>query len=136
MGSTFESTPFKRLFAASFSRSMTQRHSSDFLRTCRRSAGLTQSEVTRLMGFQSRTHLSRVERGERIPMLEQALRYEYLFGVPLQKVAPNLCGKALNGLWEDIEDELRFCERRTDPKSRRKYDVLCAAKKRIEATHS
>ncbi len=69
-------------------------------------------------------------------MLEQALRYEYLFGVPLQKVAPNLCGKALSGLWEDIEDELRFCERRTDPKSRRKYDVLHAAKKRIEATHS
>lgn len=115
---------------------MSERHSSDFLRTCRRSAGLTQNEVTRLMGFQSRTHLSRVERGERTPMLEQALRYEFLFGVPLEKIAPNLCDKALNGLWEDIEGELRFCERRTDPKSRRKYDVLHAAKKRIEAISS
>ncbi|MGZ5799589.1 MAG: helix-turn-helix domain-containing protein [Burkholderiaceae bacterium] len=115
---------------------MTQRHSSDFLRTCRRSAGLTQSEVSRLMGFQSRTHLSRMERGKRIPRLEQALRYEYLFGVPLQKIAPNLCNKALNGLWENIEDELRSCERRTDPKSRRKYDMLSRAKERIEATHS
>jgi hypothetical protein len=69
-------------------------------------------------------------------MLEQALRYEFLFGVPMGKIAPNLCGKALNGLWEDIEDELRVCERRTDPKSRRKYDVLSRAKERIEAIHS
>lgn len=115
---------------------MSQQYSSDFLRTCRRSAGLTQSEVTHLMGFQSRAHLSRVERGERNPMLEQALRYEYLFGVPLGKIAPNLCGKTLNGLWEDIEEELRCCERRTDPRSRRKYDVLSAAKKRIEAISS
>ena len=88
------------------------------------------------MGFQSRTHLSRVERGERPPMLEQALRYEFLFGVPLKKIAPTLCDKALNGLWEDIEEELRVCEPQTDPKSRRKYDVLCAAKKRIEAISS
>lgn len=115
---------------------MSQQHPSDFLRTCRRSAGLTQTEITRLMGFQSRTHLSRVERGERAPMLEQALRYEFLFGIPLGKIAPSLCGKALNGLWEDIEEELRFCGRRTDPRSTRKYDVLCAAKKRIEAISS
>lgn len=30
---------------------MSQQYSSDFLRTCRRSAGLTQTEVTRLMGY-------------------------------------------------------------------------------------
>jgi transcriptional regulator with XRE-family HTH domain len=112
---------------------MSQRHSSDFLRTCRRAAGLTQGELTRLMGFQSRSHLSRVERGKQAPQLEQVLRYGFLFGVSTEQIVPSLCGKVLNGLWEDIEEVLSGYEAHTDPKSQRKYDILCAAKERIEA---
>lgn len=85
------------------------------------------------MGFRSRGYLSRIERGKRTPVLEQALRYEFLFGVPFTKIAPDLCSKALNGLWEDIQEELSLCAQRSDPRSRRKYEMLSAVKERIEA---
>lgn len=112
---------------------MHQRHSKDFLRTYRRSAGFTQCEISRLMGFENRSNLSRVERGKRIPKLEQALRYEFLFGVPIEKLVPGLCDQVLNGLWEDIETQLGACESAKNPKSKRKCDILRAAKDRIES---
>lgn len=115
---------------------MYHRHSSDFLRTYRRSAGFTQCEITRLMGFENRSNLSRVERGKRIPRLEQALRYEFLFGVPIEKLVPRLCDQVLNGLWEDIQSQIGACDRAKNPKSKRKCDVLRAAQRRIEAISS
>lgn len=90
----------------------------DFLRTCRRSAGLSQEELTRLMGFTSRSHLSRIERGKQALQLEQALRYELLFGVPMAKITPAFCGNTINGLWEDIVSETG-CSGRPQQSSRR-----------------
>lgn len=111
---------------------MQHRTPGDFLRTCRRSAGFTQLELAQLAGFESRSHLSRVERGERNPKLAQALRYEALFNIPLSKVAPRLCEHALNGLWEDIESSLHTCNRSHGPRCNRKCEVLKEAKERIE----
>lgn len=68
-----------------------------------------------------------------MPQLEQALRYRFLFDLPLEQVVPGLCGRVQNGLWEDLAEMLSNYERRTDPKSRRAYDILFAAKERIEA---
>jgi transcriptional regulator with XRE-family HTH domain len=88
------------------------------------------------MGFDNRSHLSRVERGQRIPRLEQALRYEFLFGVPIEKMVPGLCTKVLNGLWEDIQSQLNVCDISAGPKAERKCEILRAAKERIESMSS
>ena len=115
---------------------MYQRHSSESLRACRRLAGLTQREVTCLIGFDSRFQLSRVERGEQMPKLEQALRYEYLFGVPIKDMVPRLCDQVRNGLWEDIQSQLDACRPAKNRKAKRKYATLCAAKERIETINA
>ena len=138
-GATFESGQIPLLsnhYSQQIHLCMYQRHSPEFLRTCRRAAGLTQREVTCLLGFDSRFQLSRVERGEQIPKLEQALRYEYLFGVPITNMVPRLCDQVRNGLWEDIELQLDTCDAAKGAKAKRKYDTLRLAKERIEALNA
>jgi transcriptional regulator with XRE-family HTH domain len=115
---------------------MYQQYFAASLRACRRSAGLTQRELISLMGLESRFQLSRIERGEHLPKLEQALRYEYLFGVPIKDMVPRLCDQVLNGLWEDIESQLGACDPAKDRRAKQKYETLCAAKERIEALSS
>lgn len=56
----------------------------NYVRTLRRRWALTQEEVAALLGFEDRSCVSRIERGERVPSLERALALEVLFGV-----APN-----------------------------------------------
>ncbi len=107
---------------------MQHRSSSDFLRTCRRSAGFSQAELARLMGFTSRSHLSRIERGLQTPQLEQALRYSLFFGIPVEMVAPRLCQTVRNGLWEDVSTQLEASD--SQPWKR---EHLESAKVRIEA---
>lgn len=107
----------------------------DFLRTTRRAAGLSQHELTRLMGLASRSHLSRIERGKQALQLDQAIRYELLFGVPMTKIAPAFCGKAINGLWENITAALDANPTPNSPHASRKRQLLTIAQARIEALH-
>lgn len=107
----------------------------DFLRTTRRAAGLTQDELTRLMGLSSRSHLSRIERGKQTLQLDQALRYELLFGIPMAKIAPAFCSKAINGLWESVSAALDGAPTLDNLHARRKRQLLTTAQARIEALH-
>ena len=52
------------------------------LRTHRRLWGLKQRELALLLGIRSAAHISRLERGKRIPTLEVALACELLFNLP------------------------------------------------------
>lgn len=88
------------------------------------------------MGFQSRSHLSRIERGEQVPKLEHALRYELLFGVSIAEVAPNLCLRIQNGLWEDICQSLEVLALHGTRKAKHKSELLRTALKRIESLNS
>lgn len=105
----------------------------DLLRTYRRSAGFTQDELTRLTGIESRSQLSRIETGKRVPRLEQLLRYEFLFGLSIEKMVPGVCNRVLNGLWEDIQSELASCKGTHDSVVERKCAVLRKAQARIES---
>lgn len=64
----------------------------------RKQNGLTQEELSELLGFRSSTTVHRVETGERQPTLRFALSCEVLFGNTPAKVFP--------GLYADIEEEV------------------------------
>ena len=69
------------------------------LRTYRRTWGLSQQELADILGFESRTHVSRIEHGKRTPQIETALACSTLFGVSLDELFPQLA--------EEVEERLR-----------------------------
>lgn len=81
---------------------MSNKTPNDALRRLRRSYGFTQKEIANILGFKSRTQLSRVERGERTPRLEQLVRARILFRTPISELIPATWSRIVNGLWEDV----------------------------------
>src|SRR5215208_3469871 len=59
---------------------------SNYLRTIRMRAGLSQDEVAALLGVASGAEVSRHETFRRMPSLTTALRYEAIFGVPVREL--------------------------------------------------
>lgn len=62
---------------------MSERSLSNYLRTHRKRAGLSQDEVAFLLGGECGTRVTRHEGMQRTPSLHAALGYALLFGVPL-----------------------------------------------------
>ena len=58
----------------------------NYLRTYRRKSGLTQREVSFLLGRKDGAQLSRYERRRRLPPLRAALALEAIFKVPLAEL--------------------------------------------------
>ena len=52
--------------------------------TLRKKCHLGQKQVAHLMGLKSVANLSRYERGEKLPGLENALKLEFILGVPIR----------------------------------------------------
>lgn len=69
-----------------------------YLRTHRRTWGLTQKELAFLLGRKSPTHVSRLEKRKRMPSIDIVLACEILFGVTSKEVFP--------ALYEEIEDSV------------------------------
>lgn len=63
------------------------------LRPWRRGFALKQKEVASLLGISSTTHVSRLERGERVPSLELAIAFEVLTGEPVCFLFPDAYDK-------------------------------------------
>jgi transcriptional regulator with XRE-family HTH domain len=61
---------------------------SNYLRTFRLRAGLSQDEVAALVGVAGGAEVSRHETFRRMPTLATALRYEAIFGVPVRELFP------------------------------------------------
>lgn len=59
---------------------------SNYLRTFRMRAGLSQDEVAALLGVAGGSEVSRHETFRRLPTLTTALRYEAIFGVPVREL--------------------------------------------------
>jgi transcriptional regulator with XRE-family HTH domain len=59
---------------------------SNYLRTFRLRAGLSQEEVAALLGVASGSEVSRHETFRRMPSLATALRYEAIFGIPVREL--------------------------------------------------
>lgn len=60
------------------------------LRTHRKRSGLTQRELAKLLGYTSKSLISRHETASGIPTLDIALAYEAIFRVPVAQLFPEL----------------------------------------------
>lgn len=114
---------------------MTRRVSIDILRRERRTRGFTQAEFAQLIGTKSRSQLSRIERGERVPTLDQVIRSRVLFNIPLAELVPSMWSKTLNGLWEDIHALKTRCQRRGDA-APLQCEFLAEAEQQVERLES
>jgi transcriptional regulator with XRE-family HTH domain len=65
---------------------MTPHQLENYLRTHRKHSGLTQQEVTFLLGCENGAQVSRYEKRRRLPPLETALACEAIFGVPIAEL--------------------------------------------------
>ena len=70
----------------------------NYLRTCRKRAGLSQAEVAFLLGSQGGAKVCRYERFRQSPNLKTLLSYEILFRTPVQKL--------FRGLHQEVERDL------------------------------
>ena len=66
------------------------RYASGVLRAQRRIWGFSQREMAELLGYRSRTQVSRIEQGKRTPSIETALLCTALFGVSVEELFPQL----------------------------------------------
>lgn len=94
------------------------------LRTYRRTWGLTQKELADLLGFESRTQVSRIEHGKRVPGLEIALACTTLFGVSLGELFPQLAVEVEENLRKKIARLQEGSPQRTDPHESRKRELF------------
>jgi transcriptional regulator with XRE-family HTH domain len=67
----------------------------NYLRTYRKRAGLTQGELAFLLGCRNGAKVSRYERLQRVPTLQTALAYEAVLGVPAREL--------FAGMFEEIQ---------------------------------
>jgi transcriptional regulator with XRE-family HTH domain len=98
-------------------------HINSLLRTQRRSWGLTQKELSRLLGIGSCSHLSRLENGWRPPNLRIAIASYVIFGVNLRKMFPKF--------WDETEQRVmrrmylfyQVAQHGTTSRAKRKRDL-------------
>jgi len=95
-----------------------------FVRAHRRRLGLTQTELAALLGIESSTTVSRIERSVRRPTAPNVLAYSVLFGVPASELFASLHGQIKDGVAvaaKRLYDEL---EHKGDKPSLRKREFL------------
>ncbi len=101
-----------------------------YLRTHRRTWGLTQKEVAKLVGFKSASHISRIEQARRHPSVEAALACQVIFGTPPGEMFPHTYTLVEDRVMRNI---YRFHERlrnTTSPLEIRKRELLSQALER------
>ena len=68
----------------------------------RKRRGLEQKQVTYLLDHKGIDQLSHYEQGERLPSLENALKLEIIYGVPLRFLYKELSAKLEDEVWQRI----------------------------------
>ena len=95
-----------------------------YLRSERRKWGLTQTELARLLGSQSRTKISRLEHGVRVPSVESLISCLVLFGVSAPELFPHLYSRIEERVLRDAAALLEELAGDTSRKSARKRELL------------
>jgi transcriptional regulator with XRE-family HTH domain len=65
---------------------MRSHHLPNYLRACRKRAGLSQAEIAFLLGCRRAEHISRYEHFSRTPSLRTALAFCVIFQIPLNEL--------------------------------------------------
>ena len=105
----------------------------NYVRTERRRWALTQREVAYLLGFESRTSVSRIELGKCVPDLESALALEVLFGVAPRMMFPHIFGETEERVMRHAKVLYEAALKSTKPRERRKQALFELAVKRATA---
>lgn len=94
------------------------------VRAHRRRWALTQDELAALLGIESRTGVSRIEQGERLPSLECAFALEVLFGVAPRTMFPQFYLEVEERVMRRALTVHEGLTQRTSPCQKRKSELL------------
>ena len=108
----------------------TERNVLCYLRTHRRVWGLTQRELAPLMGFASRTHVSRIENGKGAPTVESALACQVLFGIPPSAMFPHAYEAVEERVIRDVYERHLALADTSKPSELRKRELFSLALQR------
>ena len=103
------------------------------LRTLRQRSGLTQAELSKILGFLTEIAVSRHERSDTVPHLLTALGYEIIFRRPISELFPGLYQTVEVGIearLAALEKELHqsTAKGRAAAEIARKLEFLCERK--------
>jgi DNA-binding XRE family transcriptional regulator len=96
----------------------------NYVRTYRRRWALTQVELAALIGIESRTGISRIEQGERLPSLEAALALEVLFGMAPRMMFPLVYAETEEAVMMHAASLHEGTVHSTNPREKRKSALL------------
>lgn len=87
------------------------------LRHLRRSAGLTQDDVARILGVGGRSYIAMLESGDRIPHVRDAVLLSMLFGTKEPELFPHLYSTTKDRFRSNVTLALReaMAEKQPDP---------------------
>ena len=100
------------------------------VRTHRRRWALTQTEAAAILGFESRSTVSRIELGKHVPNLEVALALEVLFGVAPREMFPQIFDEVEEQVMRQSLVLYEATLQSSKPRERRKRELLELALKR------
>lgn len=103
---------------------------SSYLRRERRGWGLTQKELAKLLGMNSRTHVSKIEHGKRKPSVEFLIASLVLFGASIEDLYPSLYSHIEEEVLREASTLLETLAGNGSPKAARKRELLDAALRR------
>lgn len=81
----------------------------NYLRTYRKRAGLTQRELAFLLGLKARGPISEIEKRRRVPLLRTALALAVIFRIPVEVLFSGMCeciASEVDGRAEKLASEL------------------------------
>jgi DNA-binding XRE family transcriptional regulator len=94
--------------------SMAHRATQNHIRRHRRRTGLSQREISLLLGYKNQWQISRHERSEAIPPLLAALAYQVIFQVPVSVIFAPLHTTVMKAIERNLADfERTLAERGT-----------------------
>ena len=97
----------------------------NYVRSYRRRSGLTQSELAFLLGCKNESKVSRYERFERLPTLENAFAYEAVFGAPSRELFAGMYEQTLKTIQERAKMlAQKLAQSKSDKTTARKLELL------------
>ena len=107
-----------------------------YLRTHRRQWGLSQRELSHLLGLKDRSLLSLLEKAQRAPTLHIALACETLFGVTAKELFPKFYGQVTDALMRRALVQHKRLEREDSSHAKTKRILLQDAQRRAAESTS
>lgn len=102
-----------------------------YLRTHRRTWGLTQKELAKIIGKTSDVQISRYENGKRVPRLEIALACQAIFGVAPSTMFPDIYTLVEEEVMGNMARMDLALQNTTSPSGMRKRELFSLALSRV-----